>query len=250
MNYVGTSSAPCVVLTGTIKVADDICKTARKDLSTRLSDYTTAFKKWLMKPGVGSLVFVENSGYDLSEFQSLADAFPEKRVELLSFSCPPFDGSFGKGYGEMFCLKYCLDHSTILKQSSHLFKVTGRYDVANADELIRYISDHPETDVFCTLRRNLTWADSRAFGSRVDFLRDYLCPMHNQINDSKLSEFERVLARAIHEAMADGGTWSMWPQDVEILGVCGGDNLTWTPGPVKRIKGKIRHKLLAEMLAR
>ena len=161
------------MLTATIQVRADIRMTARRDTGTRLDDYKAAFRKWLAHPKVSSLLFVENSGYDLSEFEAIAREASHKRVEFISFECPPFNGAVGgKSYGEMVCFERCLAASVLLNASPRFLKVTGRYYVANADRLIDFIATKPEYDVICNLYRNLTWGDSRVFGGSIEFLRN------------------------------------------------------------------------------
>src|ERR1700761_4610533 len=95
------NSSTCLLLTATIKVKDDLVFTARKDTNTRLSDYKQALTLWLAHPDTKSVVFVENSGSDLSELREIAKQAPTKNVEFLSFTPPDFDAALGKGYGEI-----------------------------------------------------------------------------------------------------------------------------------------------------
>ncbi|HEX3892290.1 MAG TPA: hypothetical protein VHW46_06935, partial [Terracidiphilus sp.] len=122
-NTLATSSTS-LLLTATIQVDEDIVFTARKDKNARLTDYKKALTLWLTHPRVQSLVLVENSGSDLSELAEIAKRLPEKNVEFLSFKAPKFDGSLGKGYGEMICLQHAIEHSQLLARSRQFVKVT------------------------------------------------------------------------------------------------------------------------------
>ena len=95
-------SSTCLLMTATVQVKDSMVFTARRDTETRLEDYKQAFRLWLACPDVKSLVVVENSGFDLTVFAEMASRVPDKNVEFLSFVCPDFDGSLGKGYGRCF----------------------------------------------------------------------------------------------------------------------------------------------------
>jgi hypothetical protein len=238
----------CLFLTATVVVQPDMCMTVRRDTSTRLADYLSAFKKWMVDPDVHYIVFVENTGYDLTVFRRMAETFPEKQVEFLSFVCPPFDGSLGKGYGEMLCLEHALQHSRLLHACSGFLKVTGRYYVRNAGSLLRFIANRSEFSAVCNFKQHLIWVDSRAFGGRVQFLRDYFVPMRHLINDSANSTFEHVLARAVHRVLSDRGRWSMTPQALEIEGISGSENVVWTGTTTKNLRQQIKHKLLARLL--
>lgn len=239
----------CVLLTATVQVRQEIILTARRDTHTRLEDYKKAFSWWLKQRDVQRLVFVENSGFDLSELAEIAARVPEKTVEFLSFTAPSFDGALGKGYGEMLCLQQCLERSALLTEASRFLKVTGRYSIANASSLLSFVALRNEADVICDMRLNLTWADSRAFGGSVEFLRMYLCPMLGELNDSKDSTFERVLARAAHLAMADHGLWIPPPFPIAIQGVSGSRGHVWRASLKEQWVSRLRQALLARTLS-
>lgn len=244
-------SPPCLLLTATVQVREDIRLTARRDTGTRLNDYKQAFEQWVANPKVSSIVFVENSGFDLSAFEAIARNAPEKRVEFISFECPPFDGGVGgKSYGEMLCIERCLQDSQLLKAAPSFLKVTGRYYVANINSLIDFIAAHPEYTAVCNFFRNLTWGDSRVFGGSLDLLSRYLYPMRGLIDENADLGIEQVLARAIHQVMADGGKWTSTPETLQIHGVSGTLGNSWTPGALERFKQKIRHRVLSNLLAR
>jgi hypothetical protein len=234
---------PCLILTATVQVKDNMSFVVRRDTATRLDDYKKAFRCWINTPAASCILFVENSGFDLSEFKKIAKEISDKQVEFLSFQSPSFDGALGKGYGEMLCLEHCLVHSEILRKSSRFLKVTGRYYLANAPAVLQYLRLCGEIDVVCNMEKHLTWADSRVFGGKCQFLRTYFCPMRGEINDTKGSTFEQVLARACHKLMAEGGHWAPLPVALQIHGVSGSIGAVFTPSPYKSTKDRIKHKL-------
>ncbi len=240
--------APCLILTATVQVKHDMAFVARRDTATRLDDYKGAFTRWVQTAGFPLIVYVENSGYDLSEFRNIAASAPEKRVEFLSFVCPPFDGSLGKGYGEMLCLKHCVANSEILRRAPRFFKVTGRYYLANAAALLQPLAERQDLDLLCNLEQNLTWADSRAFGASTEFLEKYFFPRLPEINDTEGSTFEQVLARACHAVMADRGSWAPLPEALQVHGVSGSIGDVFTPTTFTKMKKQIRHALYLRTL--
>lgn len=249
MRPIAAEQAPCVILTATVTVGD-ICLTARTDPKVRLADYKSAFSKWLADPSVETLVLVENSGFDLSEFEDIAKSRKPNQVELLSFICEPFDGRLGKGYGEILCLEHALQHSKLLQRSHQFLKASGRYYLRNARALLEFLSQHPELDVMCDLTRNLTWADSRAFGGKIEFLRRYLMPLRESINDSEHVFFEHALARATHQAMADARQWAMPPQSLDVNGVSASSNLSYEVNPLKSFARRALHRVKRTLTAR
>jgi hypothetical protein len=243
------NSSICLLLTATIKVKEDVVFTARKDPNTRLNDYKQALTLWLAHPDIKSVVLVENSGSDLSELREIAEKTPEKHVEFLSFAVPEFDGSLGKGYGEMICLQHAIEHSRLLARSSRFVKVTGRYFLRNATDFLHLVGIRRDAEIICDMLLNLTWADSRIFAATPDFLRTYLFPLRDEINDSGGSNFEHVLARAVHVCMANRGVWAEPPFPLEIQGVSGSQNRGWQMSLKEKFELRIRHRLFARFLA-
>lgn len=241
-------SAPCVILTAAIAVKD-VSFTLRTDTATRLNDYKQAFLKWVNNPSVQSLVLVENSGFDLTVFQEIADNIPDKKIELLSFACPAFDGRLGKGYGESFCLEYASQHSKLLNMSQYYLKVTGRYYLRNAHFFLDFIVQNPDVDVVCDLTKNLTWADSRVFGGKAKFLEQYLCPLRASIDDSAHIYIEHVLARAIHMQIGNGGKWELPPELPDIEGISATINASYHVNSFKALVRRQLYQLKRRLLA-
>ncbi len=241
-------SPACILLTATVQVPQDMAFTARRDTATRWEDYKQAFSRWMLAAGNAPLILVENSGYDLSELRAVAAAHPQRTVELLSFQCPPYDGSLGKGYGEMLCLEHCLAHSEILQASSRFLKVTGRYFLSNAQPMLDAIETRTDRALLCNLLEDLTWADSRVFGGDTSFLRDFLCPMRDQLNDTQGVAFENVLARAVHSMMSAGGRWALLPEPPHIVGTSGSLDKPWKRTKLQELKQQVRFRLLRYLL--
>lgn len=248
MSDVPPNYSTCL-LTATIQVKENLALTARKNTNLRLNDYKQALTRWLAHPDVHSLVLVENSGFDLSALREIADRTTGKDVEFLSFTAPAFDGSLGKGYGEMLCLEHALEHSRLLARSSQVVKVTGRYSLRNATEFLHFAYRCREVDVICDMLQNLTWADSRVFAASPDFLRTYLFPLREELNDSLASNFEHVLARAVHSCMAHRGVWIKPPFPFEIEGVSGSQDRDWKMGLKDRLALRLRYRLFTHFLA-
>lgn len=242
-----SNSSTCLLLTATIKVKDDVFFTTRKDADQRLEDYKQSLSFWIAQPGVDSIVFVENSASDLSALMEVAKRVSNKHVEFLSFAAPDFDGALGKGYGEMLCLEHVVRNSKTLAKARQFVKITGRYCLANASEFLAFAKDHPDA-IICDMLENLTWADSRIFAAPTEFLRSFLLPMLDQLDDSRGSYFEHVLARAVHHSLYSRGTWIEPPFPLFVQGVSGSMGLAWEDGIRKRMKLHLRHYLFSRLL--
>lgn len=229
-----------IILTATIDVKG-ISHMERSDAHVRLADYKGALISWLRNPAVDSIVFVENSGYDLNELREIVANHDKCKisVEFLSFDGQDFPRNLGKGYGEMIALQYAVKHSEILAKTRKFIKVNGRYYVPNIDKIINYFSTYSDLDVMCDFSRRISWSDSRVFAGNFRFLNDYLCSTLDLINDSVGVNFEHVLARAAHRAIADGRNWSLLPCVPRLQGIYATGNIPY--------KNSI-HRMLAKEL--
>ena len=215
-----TQSLP-LLLTGTVSVRGTPF-TFRTDPAARLNDYRVAIRRWIHHRAVERIVFCENSGFDLGKLSDLQEcaAGKSKQLELLSFDPPSYPSRRGKGYGEMQILEYALLHSQLISGSTPCVKVTGRYYVPNITRIVS-ASVSQDVDVMANLGLNLTYAHSAVFFATVSFIREYLLPLRDQIDDSHGTFMEHILARAIHRAMSDGRRWAPLPVVPDIRGVSG-----------------------------
>nr|MBA3707284.1 hypothetical protein [Planctomycetota bacterium] len=150
----------------------------------------------------------------------------------------------GKGYGEMGIIAHALAHSRLLKEATHVFKITGRYFVANAASLVRCVDEaDPVPDIVCDLRENLTIADSRWFAGTLAFFREHLVPQREMIDDTVDIFFEHALARAVHSAMATGMGWRLPAASARLVGITATTNLPIAIGPGKRIRHRMKNWL-------
>ena len=102
-----------IILTCTINPGD-MPNLVRINTETRLQDYKKSFNFWINNKDTNKIIFIENSGYDLTFFKNLAKSNQEKEIEILSTNSNNFlDKERGKGYGEHTCLKEVFDLSKI-----------------------------------------------------------------------------------------------------------------------------------------
>ncbi len=193
---------PVVVLTGTIDPRG-MRLTARNDPNIRKNDYLTSFKRWLTETDFQKIVFCENSGYPLDEFESLAGN-SNKTIELLSFDMPPYPDHLGKGYGELGIIEHVLNESQLIEPHSRILKSTGRI----YSRRLKQFAAHGRTadfDVSGDLYRSLDEVDVRLFLSSVYFLRNYLLPLRDRLSEDTEPQqlLEKVMAQAIGKAVGD-----------------------------------------------
>jgi hypothetical protein len=211
-----------VVLLTSCIAPGDMTGLARSDIFQRLEDYKNVIQNLSSSGFIGPVVYCDNSGYNLEQLARIpVDTGSTGKWEFLSINGNR-KKNLGKGYGEMEIIRYAIESSRLITPDSKILKVTGRLTLRNICSICSQFEESPiSTEIFCDLRGNLQWADSRVFASSVRFLQEYLLPLESILNDSRGVSFEHVLARATHSAMSDGLNWKMLPETPDIVGLSG-----------------------------
>jgi uncharacterized protein YajQ (UPF0234 family) len=227
-----TNNEISIILTCTVDV-NGVEQMARVDLKSRLEDYKISLASWLNNPDVNNIIFIENSGFDLSEFKEISNKIKhEKSIEFISIHENNYPRHLGKGYGEFIALNAILEKSSQLKITKRFIKVTGRYYIKNIKEIIRGFNQ--DVGIYCGLSRGLTFSDTRVFGADVNFLKNYLCVYGTKINDSRGWYIEHALAESFLKAVSDGVKWSFIKNTPVIVGYYGTLNIKYKDNFLKR----------------
>lgn len=139
---------------------------SRADPRERLNDYADALRFYLSLPeaAIDRIIFVDNSGTDLSTFVRLAREAPHsKTVELQSFNGNQFPMDLGKAYGEFRLLDFGLTHSSVIELDDVVWKTTGRLQVTNLPALRQKAG--VDWDVLCDLH-NVPFVGSSSLDGR------------------------------------------------------------------------------------
>ena len=136
-----TAPLQVLLLTATIAPRPDTFSLTRFDPAARLADYRAAFAHYLGLAAANPalrIVMVENSGAPIDEFVAAARAQGlGDRVEVLGYTAND-DASFSRFFLEARLLAWALDHSRMLTlPNAVIWKITGRYIVANLMAIIR-----------------------------------------------------------------------------------------------------------------
>jgi hypothetical protein len=233
-----------ILLTATIDVRG-VSFMQRTDPLVRRRDYERALKLWLASAEPARLVFCENSGADLGSLIELSKTHNphSKAVEFLSFDDNNYPRGLGKGFGEIRTIAYAIEHSKIIGTETLIFKVTGRHYISNIAGHLNGILARGRADVYCDLRGNLTWADTRAFCASSSFLKKYLIALQCIADDARGINIEHVLARGTNLCLAEGGRWSLLPHYLDIRGVSGTGGMAYPASFYSRIKRTLFHRL-------
>jgi hypothetical protein len=215
----------------------------------RLDDYKKTFVRWCQNKFADKIIFIENSGYDLSFFHETSKNFPNKTIEIISSNLNnTFEKSLGKGYGEYLCLKEIFKNSKIVNNTDYYFKITGRYYVKNFNKIFEEFRK-TKSDIYVCIKNNLTYADSHVFGGSKIFFLKYVIPIASKINDSNGVFMEHCVAKATLLGINDKLKFNHFSIYPDIYGTIGTNNKKIKTNLIKRIKlffyGKMKNYVLS-----
>jgi len=126
-----TLAEPKFLLVMTATVAPSASAQIRRSSpAERLEDYKRALRFWLKYPHTAAerILFLENSGADLSELRAIAENENpmQREVEFLSLPAHEIPAGTNYGYAEMQALDEGLTLSRLRPATTHMIKTTGR----------------------------------------------------------------------------------------------------------------------------
>ena len=208
----------------------------RNNPEIRFQDYKKSFNFWVNNAFVNKIILLENSNFDLSYFNEVAEDIKNKEIEIISSnSNNEYDKSLGKGYGQYLCLKEIFDQSQIAKTTKYFIDVTGRHCVKNFKAIIEDIIKN-ESDIYVNITDNLKFADANIYGGTKNFFINYLLPETKKTNDSQNKIFENCVASATLKAVSDGMNLSKTPIYADIEGFIGTNGKKYKQNIIKKIK--------------
>jgi hypothetical protein len=173
----------------------------RSDPKVRLADYEGALRYWLHYPDdrLTKILFIENSGYSLRSLEDIAHKENplRKNVEFISLDCnwyPP-DGHYG--YAELRALDLGLQQSELRNQTTHMIKVTGRFQFPNLSKLLNRLPADFDVAADARVRGILRKRDERPFITAQIILFSH-------------SFYERHFQRGYEDLGKDGVTFIEW----------------------------------------
>jgi hypothetical protein len=168
-----------IVMTATITPKSDAFLLARTDPELRRRDYELALRHYLKALSRGvfdQLLFAENSGANLDALHALVrETGLADQVEFLSRYGLDYPSEYGRGYGEFLLLDRVMDSPLMRAQSpdSIVWKITGRYRIANIEQLIRKRPKH--FDLYCNCKDYpVRWTDLYMQAWRVGVYAQHL----------------------------------------------------------------------------
>jgi hypothetical protein len=219
-------------MTATFKPGE-IPNLALKNEEDRKIQYICSLLSWLDVQSIQSIVFCENSGtqFDFSKLKELADN-KGKKLEVIVFNGDKKSLKYGKGYGEGHLILHAFRNSTILKNCTSFYKITGRLFVSNFETI--HLTHLNDSNVFwrfkgsCSLktlthsnyfpnklllifrsillnylrkkisiRHKLEMIDTRFYKCDKSFYLKTLCKKHNNVRDRWVYYLEHSFFDAI-----------------------------------------------------
>ena len=202
------------------------------DLKEREQQYLGTLQFYLQGDAICEIVFIENSGHDLSAFRELSAGYPQKRVEFISCNLNGYPRQLGKSYGELLTLDYACDHSALVKEAGGYFKVTGRFPILNIGKLLTEARRRQPWEFFCDNKdhRIYDWlhngwtghaCDTRFFGVTLKFYRKHFFGRASELNDSKNCLIEFMFFETAKKAVKEHKVIRRFRTEPEYAGKAG-----------------------------
>ena len=226
-----------LVLTATIIPAAN-AGVRRADPQLRLEDYKQALRYWLAypHPAANRILFLENSGADLSELCAIAaNENPHRKpVEILSVPGNRIPEGTNYGYTEMQMLDEGLALSQLRQQTTHMIKVTGRLTFPALGKAIDRTPKPFDLLVDCRKlgfpRRGYD-ASTQLFVCSHEFYDRVLRNSKQEMNSTDIRLLEHLIFRKVIPFKGQPGYHLRFPCNVEPVGYSGFKSKSYnTPG--------------------
>lgn len=219
--------------------------TVRQSPTRRLNDYQSALRKWCShRDHFRRIVLCENSGYPIpNDLRNGCGNASNDFLTILQFEGNNYPRSLGKGYGEAKSIEYALGNFPEIDDYDYIVKCTGRLYVPNVLRVLKALDKGP--DIACTLRKDLSFADSRLFAVRPQVIETLIQGFAEEVNDSAGIYFEHVLAKRVLQLVSKGAHFSPWAEPPYYVGISGstGKRLDSLQARARHLVKKMLYKL-------
>lgn len=234
MTSPGSPATPrfLLVMTATITPAAN-AQVKRSSPQLRLEDYKRALRFWLSypHPAAERILFLENSGADLSELRAIADnENPQRReVEFLSLPSREIPPGTNYGYAEMQTLDEGLAASQLRLATTHMIKVTGRLTFPALGKALDRVAKEAPLELMIDCRKLGLFR--RGYDARVqlfacshDFYDYQLRGANREMNSSDVRLLEHLIYRKVIPFKGQPGYYLRFPCNIDPVGYFGFKN--------------------------
>jgi hypothetical protein len=237
-----------LVMTATIVPAAN-AGVKRSDPALRLEDYKQALRYWLQSPhpAADRILFLENSGADLSPLEEIArnENPRNKPVEFLSLAGNEIPAYSNYGYTEMQLLDDGTAQSQLRRETTHMIKVTGRLTfpaLGKALDILERRANAPlELMVECRKlgfpRRGFD-ASAQLFVCSHGFYDRVLRNSKAEMNATDVRLLEHLIFRKVIPFRGQPGIYLRFPCNIEPVGFSGFKSRSYN-SPKAAISGSI-----------
>lgn len=240
------SNLPPILLTSCIYISDHAVKLP--DPEPRIKYTLESIAKWLqMFPSI-RLVVCDNSGFDFTELTQ--KHFANAAIECLHFKADTQKVSYhGKGYGEGEIIRYALENSSILTESTCFAKCTAKLWVENYLECLsqwngRFVCRLTFKNIFSLKRSCIEHIDTRFYLVDKDFYNKYLLCAHTNLGGNTGVSIEDRYLQIIQENNILNVAFKIPPI---VGGVGGGIGKHYNISKSKQLKEKLRYWLASRL---
>ncbi|MGH7935495.1 MAG: hypothetical protein ACREF8_00615 [Chthoniobacterales bacterium] len=211
----------------------------RSSPQVRLEDYKRALRFWLSypHPAAERILFLENSGADLSELRAIAETENPlgREVEFLSLPPQEIPAEKNYGYAEMQMLDDGMALSKLRPATSHMIKVTGRLTFPALGKALDRVGSTPldirsaplELMIDCHklgLFRSGHDARVQLFACSHAFYDRVLRGSNREMNSSDVRLLEHLFDRRVIPFKGQPGYFLRFPCNVDPVGHFGFKN--------------------------
>jgi len=220
-----------LVMTATITPAAN-ARVKRSSPQVRLEDYKRALRFWLSypHPAAERILFLENSGADLSELRAIAETENPLHREVEFVPLPVLEIPAGRNYGfaEMQTLDDGLSLSKLRQATTHMIKVTGRLTFPALGKALDRLSSAPlELMIDCRklgLFRRGYDARVQLFACSHAFYDQVLRGTNREMNSSDVRLLEHLIYRKVIPFEGQPGYYLRFPCNIDPVGYFGFKN--------------------------
>lgn len=238
--------SPPILLTSSVIAMDS--SVLLRDQNLRIFHTLESIKKWSAIAPDCRFVICDGSGFDFSSL--MQEKFPNLQIECLTFlNNADLIKKRGKGFGEGEIIRYALDHSNYLRQSTWFAKCTAKLWVDNFEQCIsewngRFLCKAFFANVFSQKNTSLEYIDTRFYLADISFYNKYLSRAHL---DLEMSNGDSIEDKFLDVVNSEGLKKILFRSPPVISGVGGGSGKYYNTSVVRRTKEVIRMRMISLM---
>jgi hypothetical protein len=223
-------AAPAYLLVMTATIAPSAnAQVKRSSPQVRLEDYKRALRFWLSypHPAAANILFLENSGADLSELRAIAEKQNplNRAVEFLSLPVHEIPAGTNYGYAEMQTLDEGFALSKLRRTTTHMIKTTGRLTFPTLGKALDRIANSGSAPLELMIDCRRLGLFRRGYDARVQlfacshsFYDRVLRESNREMNSTDVRLLEHLIYRKVIPFKDQPGYYLRFPCNIDPVG--------------------------------